>query len=215
MGKSDLRIGTRTPATGVRRSRTYPWAERRPVAEAIDALTTQADGLDVAMEWTPTTRTLATYYPRKGSDLDYVLALGSNMIGYDNAIDGELTASTLVVQSPSGSGSGREEGVVQDASLLDGVVLESIYQGAPYSSVGSLTSQARTGWERYSRPVSIPQPVMAPSYTTELLDTLSTGDRVRVVIPRGLVPIDGTYRIVGWSLDPAADQLTYTLAQEV
>ena len=100
------------------------------------------------------------------------------------------------------------------AEPLEGVVLESVYQAPAYSSVGALDEQALTGWRRYSRPSSIPQPVMAPSYTTELLDTVSVGDRVSVVIPGGLIPTFGRYRVIAQSVDPDADQITYTLAEE-
>lgn len=216
LGKSDLRIGTRCPLTGRRRDRTYAWSERRPVLDAVTDFATIADGLDVGVEYpTPTSRVVATYYPRKGADTPYVLALGSNVLTYTRSIDGETLATTLAVQASSGSGSGREEGVYMDATPTGGVVLEAVYQAPSYTSVGVLDAQALEAWRRYSRASALPQPVMAPSFTSELLSTLTVGDRVRVIIPGGLVPTDGQYRIIGQSLDPVSDQITYTLAEEV
>ena len=210
MGKSDLNIGTNTPLTGVLRTREYPFIDRQQVSEALSEFPTLADGVETEVVVTPDTRTYTTYYPRKGRVKDITLALGVNIASFDVDVDGEQTSSQIIVQA-EGEGSDREEGYAENRDLLEGIVLEKVYNATPGSAVSSLTAQARRGLGRYRKPVVIPSITSKPGLTNELLDQVVTGDIVTVDIRRGWMQALGLYRIVGIGLDPNTDQITFTI----
>lgn len=214
MGKSDLNIGTNVTFTKVFRTREYPWIERMQISEALAEWPTLADGFDMMFDFTPTTRKVRTFYPRKATRPAYVFALGANVADYSSDIDGTQTTTTVIVQA-EGEGADREEGVYSDTSKMDGIVLEKVYNATPGSAISSLDAQAKRGVKRWSSPVILPELVMHPQYTEELLQTISLGDVVPVVVQDAWVNINSEYRIVGRSLDVEADQITYQIVPEV
>lgn len=213
IGKSPLNIGTYTPLTKVKRSREYPWIERLQISEALNEFPTLADGVDIAITHTATTRTLCTYHPRKANKTGYVLALGSNIATVSVDIDGDQTSTRVIVQA-DGEGSDREEGVWTDATKMDGLVLEKVYNATPGSAISSLVAQAKRGIARYSRPLVLPQVTMDSRFTDEILDRVTKGDIVQVQIKQGWLDIDWPYRVTSLSLDPATDQITFALTPE-
>jgi hypothetical protein len=57
-------------------------------------------------------------------------------------------------------------------------------------------------------------PIMSPrlNVSTDLLDELIIGDRVRVRADMGLLELDATYRIVKWDVSPGDERMTLELA---
>lgn len=212
LGKSHVNILGDAPVTGVRRTRTYEVAQRDRIYDALNEFSTLHNGMDMDMEFTPTVRTLKGYFPRKGSAVGTTLALGTNILGFTVDVDAERTSTTVIVQA-EGEGSDREEGVAQDPSLLNGLVLETVYNATPGSSVSSLQAQADRGLARYRRPVTIPS-VTTHQEAGHLLSQVKTGDVVPIKISKGWVQVNALYRIVEVSLDPNTEAITYVVAPE-
>jgi hypothetical protein len=213
MGKTDLNIGYAGSLTGVKRTREYPWIERLQIEEALSEWPTLANGMDLSMDLTATTRKVHSWFPRKGQNRGYVIALGSNISTFSMDYDGQQTATRVIVQA-EGEGSDREEGVFTDTSKMDGTILETVYNATPGSAISSLQKQAERGIARYSRPMVIPQVVMDPRFTDEILDRVAKGDIVRTIIQKGWVDIDALYRVTALSVDPATDRVVLSLAVE-
>lgn len=214
MGKSDLRLGTYTPTTKIKRERIYPWIERKQISELVSEFPTLADGVDVSLAVSATDRVIQTHFPRKGLDRGYVLALESNIATFSVDFDGDQTATQIIVQADNSEGGDREEGYATDTSKMDGIIMEKVYNATPGSAISSLEAQALRGLKRYARPVIIPSVTMDPKFTDELLDNVGLGDVVRVVVHKGWIDVDAKYRVVSRSLDPSSDALTYTLTPE-
>lgn len=213
VGKTDLAIGYNCPRTGVTRTRIYPYEERQQIIESLYEFPKLANGMDVSIVYTPTTRTMTSYYPRKGSNNGIVLALGANIQDFSLDVDGEQTATTVIVQA-EGEGSDREEGWAMDTSLTGGVVLEKVYNATPGSSVSSLQAQADRGLKRYRRSIQIPSITTTPDALDSLLYAVNEGDVVTVDIRKGWVNLYGLYRITTKALNPNTDQITYTITPE-
>lgn len=213
MGKSSLNIASRTPVTGIKRTREYPWIERMQIQEALFEFPTLADGMDLLFEFSPTTRTLASYYPRRSTKPDYSLVLGGNVVSYTADIDNTQSTTQVIVQA-EGDGSDREEGVYTDTTLMEGLILEKVYNATPGSSVSSLRAQAKRGVARWGKSIVMPTLVMNPAYTNELLQNIELGDVVPVVIDDQWLQLNEEVRIVGRTLDVASDQITYEIAPE-
>lgn len=211
-GKSALNIGTLCPSSGVRRKREYLTTERQQFSEALFEFGTLHDGVEIGMLLTPTTRQVRTYYPRMGRDNDTALTLGGNILSFSVDVDATLTASTVIVQA-EGEGSDREEGIATDASLLNGLILETVYNATPGSAQSSLQAQADRGLARYRRPVTIPS-VTTQQGMADLLTQIGLGDRVPVYIDKGWIQARGKYRVTGITLEPTTDQITFTLVPE-
>lgn len=213
LGKTWLNIGTSCPPTKVKRSREYPWIERMYINEALSEFPTLANGVDIGMTFTPTERRLASYYPRKGRKTDYLLSNDSNLSDFTVDYDGEQVANKIVVQA-DGEGSDREEGVWEDLTGMDGVVLEKVYNATPGSAVSSLRQQAQRGVSRYSRPVIIPTLSVHKDFTQEVIEKVALGDVVRVRIKKGWIDLDDYYRVTGRTIDPKTDTISLTIQPE-
>lgn len=211
-GKSDLKIGTNIPTTGIKRTREYFTQDRLQISEALKEFPTLFDGMDLAMTYTPTTRTMRGYYPRKGVDSPQALVLGQNILSFGLDIDGDQTSTQVIVQA-DGEGSDREEGIATDSTLLNGLVLEKVYNATPGSAISSLQQQASRGLARYRKPVNIPS-ITTYQASGDLLTKVFTGDRVPVRIDYGWVQANSQYRITQISLAPATDQITFTVTPE-
>lgn len=214
MGKPSLNIGTNCRLTGVRRTRTYLYSEREVILDLLDEFPTLMGGNEWSIETTPDTRTFTTYYPRKGADKDYPLVLGSNITGFSVDVDAEQTADQVIIQAYEYQGATREEVVVSDPTLLDGLVLEKAYQSTPGAAMATLYAQAYRGIERYRKPVVIPDIVSHPKHLSSILANVQVGDRVPVDVRQGWFQGYGQYRITQMSLDPSTDQITFTVEPE-
>jgi hypothetical protein len=201
--KSNLNIGTNCPPTGRSITRTYNMASRTKVGDAIREFATVADGVEWDIQTTPTTRVVTTYAPRKGADTDVVLALGANVVDYALEIDGDLLATRIIMQS------GGHERSATNTAPLGGMVVERVLQARPGSSLGTLQAQADRALSRLQA-INVPSLLMRPNVTTEMLDRVHVGDRVRLDVPCPIVNLLGVQaRINQITLDATTDQLTY------
>jgi hypothetical protein len=204
LGKSTLNLGTDCPPSGTLITKTFRMAERIKVDDGLRGFATIDNGVEWDVQCTPTTRTVTTYAPRKGTDTDVVLALGSNVLDYGVQDDGDVFANTVVMQQD-----GHERSASATASM-GGMVVEQVLQARPGSSLGTLQLQADRAVARLNAVDGLPTLAMDPRCTPELLDRVHVGDRVRVDVPTPLADLMGVQaRITQITLDPSTDQLTY------
>lgn len=213
LGKSDLRIDTDCPATGVTRTRVYEYFNHELISDCLDEFPGLYNGIDWAIECTPTERTFRTYYPMRGSfKPQYAIVLGKNVGRIKMDVDGEATANGITVLADVGDGAAREEALAYDSTTLtDNLILEKVYVGTPGSVVTSLGDQAERGLRRFRYPVIIPDIVLTPEATNEMLGMVTEGDVVPVNVVTGWLNLNGNFRITNMKLDPKTEELTVTL----
>lgn len=213
IGKSDLRIGTYCPATGVLRTRIYEYANHEWISDCIDEWPQLFNGVDWSIEITPTTRTFVTHYPMKGARKPkQALVLGKNIASVSTDRDGTQTANSLIVMADGGDGAGREEALASDpTSLDDGLTLEMVYNATPGSSINSLQAQADRGLRRYRDPVLMPTLTTYDVDGDELFGRVTVGDIVPVNVVNGWATLIGDYRIIVISMNPQTGVLSLTI----
>ena len=218
--KTDLNLWTDTPATGVIRDRTYLHHEHLNGADAIAEFTTLANGLDISVAYTPTTRTLRTHHPAKGTHRSaYGVELGRNVADFAWTFDGESAASQVIVLG-SGDGSDREEASatvdpLADDAYAEGLTLETVFTAPPSTLIDSLDDVAAETLATSISPEVLAVTCTAPTGTqADPVGVLAVGDTVPVRIRAGALVIDDTYRIVELTLTPD-DTLELTLNKRV
>lgn len=213
INKSDLRIATDCPPSGIKRTRTYYYYNHEAISDCVDEFPQMFNGHDWNIAITPTTRTFRTYYPQRGSvKPNQALILGKNLASVTISVDGEQTANSVMVLADGGEGAAREEALASDASSLeDGLILEKVYNATPGSAINSLQAQANRGVKRYKNAVTIPSVTTYENAGDELIGMLSPGDIVPVVVNRGWIQLNALYRIITIVLDPYTEAMTLTL----
>lgn len=206
-GKSDLNIDVElTDLLGLKRSRTYQFAEHRQILDALTEFTETGDfDMDVIIV-DETTRRFVTY-AEKGEERATTLSMGTNLSSFSWSWDGEAAANSLVVIGP-GDGPDREEGAAVDTAFLGGLTLEAISTAPDGATVGELDARAAEELKLYRRP-EILEVTTRPG--VGLVGVLQVGDWMPVDIDWGGVTIDGDWRIVRMTLDVLADTLSLTL----
>jgi hypothetical protein len=199
--KSDVRIGTDTPLTGVIRDRVYVHSEHPNGFGALEEFAALDDGFDFSVEVTPEHRTFRTYFPMKGTYRPKLeLALDRNLADFAWSFDGEAAASSVIILG-QGTGSGREEGLAIDPeAFAGGLTLEEVFAAPPETPIDSLDNYAA----EHLASVVAPEVLAVKTLPNreELLGVLDVGDTVPVRIVRGALSIVGTYRIGRLALNP-------------
>ena len=213
-GKSDLSIGVDCPDVGTTVQVAYQFAEHRNIADAILEYVRQ--GLcDISIEITATTRTF-TIWPKiddarglgKGSLYGVTLELDVNVADFTWSSDLENGASSVVILGP-GDGSDRPEGGAVDPAFAGGAFTSEIVEQAPdNTTIGQLDARARERVAIAARP-EILEVTTLPA--AGIIGDLAVGDTVPVVISRGWVGINDTYRVARIEVDLLKDQATITL----
>lgn len=199
-GKSDLNLATDTAPTGVLRDRTYLHHEHLNGFDAIAEFCSLADGFDLSVAYTATTRTLRTHHPSRGVHRpQFALELGRNVADFAWTFDGENAADSVIVLG-TGDGSDREETAALDTTVYaDGLTLETVFSAPPGTPIDSLAAVA--------------DETVAQTLEPELLSVTmlpvqpGQPDPVGVLRPGDTVPVNlgvtaGTYRIVEVTVAP-------------
>lgn len=211
-GKSDLNLATDTPATGVRRDRTYLHHEHASGAEILDEFTTLDDGLDLSIAYTATTRTLRTHHPARGRHRPtHSLELGRNVADFAWTFDGENAADAVIVLG-TGDGSEREEAFAVDTTrYAGGVTVETVYTAPPGTPIDSLDEVAAETLNTTVTPdlLTVTTTPAQPGQP-DPVGVLAPGDTVPVRLGAGAVTVAGTYRVVQLTVNPD-DSLDLTL----
>jgi hypothetical protein len=212
MGRASLGLETRTPLTGVPRTRQYPYRDHTVIAQAIDELSALYRGVDTSLLVTPTRRIFRTHYSRQGSTSDLVLAVGANLLWLDAPGDLTQTATAVIAQADS-IGAHREETYARNPKGLGGMVLEEVISAEKETPINELDEVAVQGVARRAKPVIHYTAAVHPTHTDDVLKRLQRGDLVRVIDDRR--GIDVTVRYVAGRHNHTVDALTLSLTEEV
>ena len=214
MGKGSLGIGTRTPLTGVPRTKEYPFHERMPVGTALEWFTSIAHGVDIDCEVTPTSATIVTHFPRQGTSADIALVHGGSasiVKAYRPLTTANRDLASSVIMQADGSGASRPEAYARDDKALGGTLLEAVVSAESETSPGELQEGADVALSQSISPRPGWEVVIDPAHTTRVLDEIGKGDLVRLVLPDE--GVDRALRMVSRTLDPATDIPTLTLVE--
>lgn len=203
-GKSDVNISTACEPSGVLRDRVYLHSEHPNGFDALDEFAGLDNGFDFAVRYTPTERIFTTYHPERGTHwLRFALELGRNIADFAWTFDGEAASSSIVVLG-QGDGSDREEGASIDPDAFSGgLTLEEVFSAPPETPIDSLDNIAAerlavtTAPEVLAVKTTRPQPGQA-----DPIGVLWPGDTVPVTIRRGVLAIEGTYRVIRLTINP-------------
>lgn len=224
LGDTPILIGTRTPLTGTKRTKTYSYHERRTASDALGELGSMHGGMDMRVGFDETTRWVETHYPRLGNTVPVTIALGSNVIAYDAPTDATAAGTRWIAQALESSGADREEGMAEDLSGLGGMLVERLAYSEPGTAVTELTQTAVASLKRNGHPIAALEVTIGlvtgsiaaqVELTNYMLDRVKVGDVVDVEIIDGPIVILGPHRVIRRRLTPATDQLRYSLAPEV
>lgn len=209
-GKSNVNVGTNTPATGVIiPHRAWQHADHEPIMAAIREFTESDTGLDVHVEITPHTRTFTTHYPYRGADRSGSLTLStaSNVasFGYDH--DVERTANSVVVLGPAEGPTREEGGAINPDALPGGLILEQVVTRLDLE-VGQLDRVAAEMLALSEEPVQVVEAVV---HDRSLIGVLDVGDLVSVDLDDGIVQVSGVWRVVRAVIDARTDTIRATL----
>lgn len=170
---------------------------------------------DVGVTWNAsgTSRTFNAWgWPGRGaskpqSQMD--LSVGGMLVGaeYEESIEESATKVRVLGQ---GSGSTREFSEASDTSLMDGLVLETAIDTPIETLVGTLDGWATSELARTKAPIRAPK-LICREQSAAVIESLSLGDLVPVVIDYGWVQENTTRRVVGLSLDCGPDTLEPTV----
>lgn len=199
--KSELRIGTDCPLTGVVRDREYVHSEHPGVGRALDEFVDLDNGFDHRIEYTPTTRTYRIDFPQAGSYRPrYGLDYGGNVVAIDWQFDGEAATSSVVILG-DGDGSDREEGAAVDTSTYaNGLTLEEVIVAPPESKIDALDNQAAEALAIGLDPQTVK--VRTKPNPSKVIGYVKPGDIVPLTAYRGALEIPGDpYRIVTMTLE--------------
>lgn len=202
--KNDANIVAECPETGVERDRIYYHSEHPNGFRSIEEFTTLDDGVDISMDYTPTTRTLRTHYPRRGRHLpEYALELGRNIADFSWTFQGEEAASSVIVLG-SGNGSDREEASAIDSSnFAGGLTLEEVFVAPPDTKIDSLANIAAERLFVTSSPYIVAvKTIPAFGDQKDPVGILQVGDTVPLKIEYGALSINDTYRVIRMSIGP-------------
>jgi len=215
-GKSDLNITAGGAATGDERKVNYQFAEHRNILDAILEYVRQGV-CDISIELTSTTRTFTVWpksadsrSPKLGKGVTYgtTLELDVNVADFTWSSDLEQAASSVVLLGP-GDGPDRPEGGAIDTSFAGGAFTTEIVEQAPdNTTVGQLDDRAAERLLTAARP-EILEVTTLPA--AGVIGNLEVGDTVPVVISRGWVSINDTYRVSRIEVDLDKDQATVSL----
>lgn len=170
---------------------------------------------DVGVTWNTsgTARTFNVWgWPGRGTlkpGLQMDLSLGGLVVGaeYEESIEESATKVRALGQ---GTGATREVGEAVDTSLMDGLVLEASLDTPLETSVGVLDDWASAELGRTKAPIRTPRLVCREN-SAQIIETLSLGDLVPVVISQGWIQENATRRVIGISINCESDTLEPTV----
>lgn len=236
-GKSDVNIATEAATVGQTVTKTYQFSDHVQFDQALEEYTERDGGdggIDYAIEydWIGGTRTFKNYAGKRGTDrsadisltfpyaFDQVGGFG-NVANYRFSKDGGncITRQTVLGED---NGPDREEWIVVDTSLLDGLILEDVKQCPQNAEVRSIPGEAtaRIGLFR-SPPVALEVDVVGNAIVgTDGIKLgydlfghdLAPGDLVAVGVVDGYVTIEQTMRVFKMKLDHRTLVTTVTLS---
>lgn len=238
IGKSDLQIGTRFPVTGVRKHPVYQFADHQKFYDGgkgfgiLDEFLQASDGLDIAIEYTATTRTAVGYFPTRGVDrtgqftFTYrqttdapAASAGWGIVDYSYGESIENTANQVTELGGWSTisqdlGASREEAGYSDPAALGGLTLELVETAAQGVNVGQLQAVANQRGVRLEKSVVTPTIIVEEprdqtgTVTQALIGLVLPGDIIAIDLYDGALAYQGHARLASVELNPATERLT-------
>lgn len=204
-GKSNLNIGTSTPATGITRDRHYQHAEHANIGQALSEFPALSDGFDQSIALTSTTRTYTTHYPRKGTSRTALVWSEIVQVRWV-PVEGEQAADSIVVLG-DGDGPDREEGAAVDTGAFGGVTLEEVISAETGTPIDGLDSKAAEEL-RIRITAARMEVTLGPGLR---VGSMAVGDTFAgPAAVHGYMNLAGTWRAMETALDLVTDCLTLT-----
>lgn len=216
-------IGVSVPASssGVLVSATWAGADRQNIGQLVEALSAAGNGFDFAVDASYVSGAVVpvfnTFYPRRGSRTQQVLALAANLEQYEQDVDAGATANQLDV---IGAGTGPSRLIVQaaDTSQLAAYpLLEEVVQLTAITDIGVLSARAQTALSQMSTPLVTYPGVFSHSSPDTAIGSFRTGDSMLVSGSDGYIQGGSYQRIMSWSValdDNGREQVSLTVVPE-
>lgn len=214
--KTDLHINPGAGSTGIVTDRFYQFDDHANIFDEIMAFT-ESGLCDVqcVTSWNNDAqradRHVRVWAPRQGEMKNFALELDAESgVHQLNSIemDGSKTKNTYIAVG-EGSGPDREEVVIQDTSLTDGVVIEEVFQtdGAHHDLLPAIAAQQVALFRGVSK---VPSLVLSPDMT----DRVNIGDVFGTLIGiGGPLEVNSNYRVISTELDLDTDRLTVEVVE--
>jgi hypothetical protein len=200
-----------------------PWKAKN-LGEAIRQLAAVENGFDFAMSYQVAAnrinKAVKLYYPRKGRDTQFLFE-------YDTDPTGQPVGNIVSYRYPKSAASmawaGDGWGDGADETRLKSSFVDETKRGVfpPFDAAPSFTgvtiqstldehTEATFASSKDSRrvPIITVNPDLPPKWGDFLL-----GDTARVIIHDGFVQLDGSYRIVGYQIEPRSDRPQLVLTE--
>lgn len=207
--KSDLGLTTDMPATGTTIRDGYAFWD---LPNAFQIMETYPErGL---LDYAVIDRTITTYPGRRGQYRpDHPLTVtpnGATVLTYEHRTDGTATA-TRVIRTGDGDGATRDYHQVTDTTYTNGLVLEDVATGPTILGPNVVRNTAATDLARLRDLGTMPSGrVPADGWLGEVTE----GDVIDVVIDDGAIQESTRRRVVGVTLEPVTDTITFDLGDE-
>lgn len=229
-GKSDLNIGLDNPTIGIKQAKHIQWAQHISWFDQMSEWLNRDDTMDYALRNTDAThRDLVLYPGHQGTDRrgDFTIkfiarsdhaAYPGNVVSYKFTEDGGGTVTDdTELEQDTGDGPDREEGHYADASLIGGLILQSVNSAPTNAEPASLNPIARDVVNRNRRPAqlfvfTLKGEQIAPGSGQPWDELLGLGDICDFQVVDGWTTVDGFGRIAKLVEYPRTRLLEVTIA---
>lgn len=205
-----LNVGVDSPVTGVMVPYTpAEWVDKT-TEEVVRIFEGREDGIDFAEVFTPTSRTIRTFYPRQGVDWDpgdLTLSCPGNLTKLKRSRNG-----TDLVSEVTMIGDGGYRGVARDENALGGLVRQKVMRAPAGVPIGDLEGRARKELRLTVDAVTAIEAEM--TMDAFLASGLDMGDRVLVEADADALQVDTICRLVAIDEDPKSDRAGLVLNPE-
>lgn len=206
--KDNVGINWNTPTTGVNMDWHAQFVDHRDFPSILREFTERSNGFDIGMVLSGDglSRTLNTYYPRKGSLKPQYGFTQNDIVGLTYQEDGERGVTSQVILG-EGSGPSREEGFA--SSIPTGwPVLEDVEAAPTGYDINSLNTLAAERQRVRKNPHIIHATF---NVWHKDMSPVVEGDTVPVNIDAGWCQIDGNWRVISKTVAPHKDNITLEL----
>jgi len=205
-----LNVGVDSPATGVAVPHTPDEWVDKTADEVIRIFEGREDGIDLAEVWTPTSRTLRTFYPRQGVDWDpgtLTLSCPGNLRWVKRSRNGAEMVTEVTMVGDDGF-----RGVARDETALGGLLRQKVMRAPAGVPIADLEGRARKELRTSAEAVTALEAEMSMEDFVE--SGLDMGDRVQVTCDADALQVDAVHRLVAVDEHPKGDRVGLVLNPE-
>ncbi len=205
-----LNVGVDSPVTGVTVPNTPDEWVDKTAEEIMRLFVDREDGIEFAEVFTPTSRTIRTFYPRQGIDWDpedLTLSCPGNLIKLKRSRN-----ATNVVTEVTMVGDGGFRGVARDEAAFGGLLRQKVMRAPSGVPIADLEGRARKELRLTVDAVTAIEAQMTMG--DFVASGLGMGDRVLVVADSLALQVDTICRLVAVDENPNGDLADLVLNPE-